>query len=795
MRTLTTQQTATLQCRAGYLVRGRVRVLRSGTWHDLTSLFGRDFLDEATVSEALDAPVATATVRLLREVNGLSCAPLVTDSAVNLVAGVYSALLKEGRTFTVEAAVVPLGMEPESGDWVEIFRGRIDEPDAGGDTVSFTGRDSAGLLQDTLIEDEVQYGSGAGVAVQTVMQSILNDNGLSAFTLYTPTSPAWLLGPYLQRSEPVMDALATLARQLGWEVRWKWRSSAAAFQLTFWSPDRSSTTPAWSFTPEEYQQLGKVSTPLTDVRNAVEVVYSDRADLDVAGNPKRKTALREDATSIAAYGRRFSRIAEGASSNINTLSEAERFGDAFLADLKDAPLGLELEVQLHPFLELGDLVEVEGNGVHFSADQTGAVQALTHTMGSSGCTTRLTLKGKPSLGRLRWLQLEQRPGVAPPSPFTGPGAPVGVTATATTQGVKVAFAGPSTGPVAASYELHLSTSSGFTPDATTLRATSSTTAFSEQTLQAGSTYYVKVVPRDVKGNRGTASSEVSVTAAYLRPGGLQPRVTYAALPLNADFESWPGAAAPPDAFQLSPGTWGTDATREITTVYSGSYAVKLEATAVAARVESDFILCRPGELIVPTAVFRGGLQTYASGYDVSLYVNYYDANFTYLRTDTLATRDTSAAAWLIVGGSQQSIPAFDVRYFKIVCGKTNATAYATIIDSMRCYVFPGPPEESTLSLANSWVNATASPATASYYRDFAKRVHLQGAVKDGMVGANLLSTPLPAGYRPMATRQFLVAGGAAGLTATVEVYTTGHIIVVNGSNTYVSLDGISFRAD
>ncbi|MBN1206357.1 MAG: hypothetical protein JXB05_15695, partial [Myxococcaceae bacterium] len=316
MRTLTASQDAALECAAGYSTFARVKVLRGATWHDLTELFEQrlNFLDEVSWTEAVDSPVGSADVRLRREANGYSLAPLITGSPANLVSGSYSPLLAEGATFTVEVAVLPLGMAPQA--WTEVFRGRIDEVDAGEEGVSFTGRDyGGGLLQDTFIEAEAEYGSTMGTAVEDVLQSLLDDNGLSAFTLYTPTSPSWNLGRYIQKCEPVADAMAALARQLGWEWRYKWLSSGAGtgdFRLWFWSPDRAATVPVATFGPGAYRTLGEVRTSIADVRNAVEGVYLDRADLDAAGNPKRKTVLVTDATSIAANGRRFMRVAEGA---------------------------------------------------------------------------------------------------------------------------------------------------------------------------------------------------------------------------------------------------------------------------------------------------------------------------------------------------------------------------------------------------------------------------------------------------------------------------------------------------
>jgi hypothetical protein len=800
MRTLTAQQEAALECTAGYGTHARVKVLRGATWHDLTALFEQrlDFLEEVSWSEAMDSPVASAQVRLRREVNGTSLAPLLTTSRANLVSGSYSPLLSEGATFTVEVAVMPLGMAPTSTDWVDAFRGRIDEVDAGEEGLAFSGRDyGGGLLQDTYIETEVEYGSTLGTAVQTVMQSILTANGLSAFTLYTPVSPSWALGRYIQKGEPVADALAVLARQLGWEWRYKWLSSGpgtGAWRLWFWSPDRAATVPVWSFAAGTYRQLGELRTSIEDVRNAIEVVYFDRADLDAAGNPKRKTVLVSDATSITAHGRRFMRVAEGATSNINTSSEATTLAGRALADLKDKPLGVALEVDLHPGLELGDLVALPANQVHFSAQQTAAVQSLTHTVNATTASTKLVLRGKPSTSTRVWLSMEQRPGIAPTSPFSGPSAPSNLAAVATASGFRLRFDPPTVGPGAAGYELHVSTTNGFTPSSSTRVDTADATEFTRNDLTPGTTYYLRVVPRDAKGNRGTASSQVTVTPRYVEPRALQPDVSVAQLPLNADFQAANVSGAQPDAWEVTAGTWSTDLQEETTTVYSGTRAVRFNATAVAARLTSGFFLLRPGDMIIAEASFYGGITAYSSGNDAGVYLMLYDASFNLIGAPVLVdSRDTGVAAWLPLGrGKITTVDVFSsARYGRVSIGKTAAAAYEVLFDSARVFISPRLENRRDPTLLNSWLNYTLNNRDgARYYKDATGHVHLEGVIQGGTVGT--VAFNLPSGFRPSFTRDFAVVSAAG--AGYVEVGSGGDVKIVAGSSTFTSLDGIRFRA-
>ncbi len=140
-----------------------VRVLvkdAGGTWRDLTTYAGVNVLKSVQWSEAASEPHRTADVTLTREVFKLSYSPWVGASAINrgfVHTASPVALLQLTREFRIDAAVVPMGREPASGDWLTVFRGRIDNVDPGGGELKFGGRDLAGRLADQQIKRELVY--------------------------------------------------------------------------------------------------------------------------------------------------------------------------------------------------------------------------------------------------------------------------------------------------------------------------------------------------------------------------------------------------------------------------------------------------------------------------------------------------------------------------------------------------------------------------------------------------------------------------------------------------------------
>ena len=90
---------------------------------------------------------------------------------------------------------------------------------------------------------------------------------------------------------------------------------------------------------------------------------------------------------------------------------------------------------------------------------------------------------------------------------------------------------------------------------------------------------------------------------------------------------------------------------------------------------------------------------------------------------------------------------------------------------------------------NSWVDYGTTHNKAGYYKSLNGVVHLQGVVKSGTIGQPIFT--LPTGYRPSKTLLFTVpSNGAFGV---LEIQTDGDVIATTGNNTYVSLEGVSFR--
>jgi len=377
-----------------------------------------------------------------------------------------------------------------------------------------------------------------GMSIEAILGGMLFDNttkiGITTVpAVWTPTTPGYWRNPMIVAEAPLLEAMRALAQEIGWDVRLRWspgslHSTWGSWRLCLSSPDRAKTTPDVTLSDSEYTLLPRVESSLSTVRNVVRLSYSDPADLGPDGAPRRKTVTASDAASIAKYGRRFCGIAAGSSNNINSGAEATLLANAILSDVSDPGLEVDVETGYRWNLELADLVGLAANWYHFTADQQAAVYGYSHTLSRDRCTTRLQLRGKPAIGVMRWLEIQSTPGIAQPSTGITPPGPIkgSITVTDTVKGAVIKYKPPrqSTGkpPVAppgpgewGTTELHLSTSSSFTPSSSTLVAQGRTDSFVVAGRTPGVLLYGRLVLLDGLGNRSSVSDQFVVLPAYV----------------------------------------------------------------------------------------------------------------------------------------------------------------------------------------------------------------------------------------------------------------------------------------
>ena len=646
MRTTTTQEDNVIASKhRSVYVRVYIDSNGSGSFVNATALAGRDWLHSIDYGEDVDSPGQDAIVRLWREQFALSLSPGVTGNRL-------SSYVAIGRAIYIETATVPMHSEPVSGDWREVFRGQIDEIHWQKNPMELRCRDQHGTVMDTFIESQATYGGGgAGVDdLEDVIQEILDDNmGGSAPTLYVPSASSWTLSEYVQMKQPTMEAIRVLAQQIGWDVRYKWHEGTTAFRLTLFEPDRSNTTPDYTIPEDGYFEPTQVAISRAGIRNAVRVTYGSGAD--------RTTYTATDGTSISKYGRLFCEIVEDAASNIDSATEAQAFAEAIRDDLKEPNVDLSVPLPYNYALELGDLLRFPANDYHFSANQDLAIVSIRHSLTDKQQHTTVSLRGAPSGGFTRWLEMESRRGLAPPPDVLNPNAPSNTAVQASTGSIIISYDEPTHIDWALT-EVYVDVSSiadpgaGNRPSSSLLAASGRQTRFEITGLVPGTTYYARLIVVDTSGNVSSIGSQVSTATTYVGPNDVHPKNPEKNLIENGEFTIWtPSTSAqreaePPDRWttgHYSGGQiviadlWNKGVAPDIdytATNKSGDYALTL-GTANGAYTAPGVVYAE----LVPVVGDRLYEIKAIVGYsllsqpDLEAYIDYFDASESFISSD------------------------------------------------------------------------------------------------------------------------------------------------------------------
>lgn len=429
MRSATVAELAALAANEqGHFVRVEVRD-SDGEWRDLCRLDAlKDWMINVQVEcERVDQPVSQATVSIRRDGPlGESLAPFMTASPFNRdLADAYAPLLDFGAPVRIGVLVLERGESPFDGPplfrlvtelgeelltedelmlvfdtlpFKFIFEGRIDRVSWQSDPITLSCSDLGAWLMDTQIEEVLEYGDDAGVAVETVMQEILTDwpSVLGGVLLYVPVSPGWMIRRFEQDRGKVLDAIRALALQIGWDVRFRY-DNAGVFRLTLFEPDRAAATPDYTIGPSRYYDIRQMEVKLDDIRNVVSVPY-----FTVAGAAAVQTA--SDAASIARLGRRFMEIQEAATSNIDSSAEALALAQAAVHDLSMPPVDKEFDIDLCWPLQKDDIIACPANGVHYDQTQQLAIVGLRHELAQGTGRTTVSLRGAVAGAYREWLR-------------------------------------------------------------------------------------------------------------------------------------------------------------------------------------------------------------------------------------------------------------------------------------------------------------------------------------------------------------------------------------------------------
>lgn len=506
-----------------------------GVWRDLTDLYGVDFVQGWEESDGVDDDGASARLTLRRRHHWLSLQPGVATSRPNSTdPGIYDQLVDVARRIKLEEAVLPAGASRDlAGDvhWQLAFDGYIRAVShGGGEEIAVELIDRIRALQVAWVQPnrtpnpdvDFSYASTPTDIEDVLAQQLLDwapaegFGGGDGVTLYVPTSPAFVLdnapgGFTVPATSSVLQAQTDLVdRTIGWLLRYRWDDARQEFRYTLYEPGRGNT---WSasdpqLTSDDIVGWRRIETSDEDIRNDIEVEYGDAADGDNLSVNRRKAVRYTDTLSVNRYWRRYARVSLASVSELSDTAQAGDLCNAILSDLAYPLADIEVDVRARRDIQIGDLVKLIADGEHFDVDVVVAVVGVRHSRGATERRTTLTLRSERPVGRRRrWLDVIDLVSIGdglfpPPTPPTP-------TVTAIQGGLVIDW------PYPANHgnrryretEIHLGTSSGFTPSSSTLvEVVRGKSAATIRNLPGNAKQWARIIHRDEMGNVSEASA-------------------------------------------------------------------------------------------------------------------------------------------------------------------------------------------------------------------------------------------------------------------------------------------------
>jgi hypothetical protein len=277
VRTITAAERATVAAlHVGHYSKFEVQDA-DGVYRDYTQYLNTDWFTGATISESQDQSTMTLNATLLKQTGTLSLSPFRSDSLVNRNAGgSYANAIDAWRKWKLSVAVMREGYPPTGSDWKELCQGRIDVIEWSGDQIIITGRGEEAVLLDFWIAAERQYGSVGGIAMETTLQSQMDDNiGAAVYSLFTPVSPGYLMQPWTQPKDRLFSSMVAVSDKVGDVLRMRYDASNVQ-RLTLFAPNRTASpgSEVWTLGPAEYTAIRKIAIDKQGIRNFIKIRFA-----------------------------------------------------------------------------------------------------------------------------------------------------------------------------------------------------------------------------------------------------------------------------------------------------------------------------------------------------------------------------------------------------------------------------------------------------------------------------------------------------------------------------------------
>lgn len=502
---------------------------------NLSDSYGRDFVVSTKVRFAVGDSGPSGEVSLRREAFAFALSPHNAGSPFNE----SSTLLQGNRRIKIQRAVVPATLsDVPYWAWQTRLSGFIGKVAEAADPMLIEVRGEEHALQQQFIINETSY-TATATALEDQVQTLIDDYEPGSVLNPAPPSSsrylgrvggdtprvwlrdpvAWDLGPYNQGQMTVWDACRRLVEQPGMIFAAWWDDVFQAYRPAIIEPARTKSDIDITLAPELVVDVPKLEQDTTEIRNKATVrIYDVDAPALADGEAAFVEYAATDSVSIANYGLQACSLGDQSAANIDTGTEAQRLVDACVADNAEPLADSSIILRYDGHLDVEDMLRLEPDGRRWDTNLDLAIIGWEDTVSADTQRIEIDLHAKP-VGKPRRLWVvdfievitPRRKKVAPP-------VLTNVVTNALDGAVEIKFA-PPIGRLRRQIdrvEIHASITPGFTPSSSSLVGIARHNRFRVEADfdRLGLPLYLRAVPRDMRGNVGPATTEVSVSPRH-----------------------------------------------------------------------------------------------------------------------------------------------------------------------------------------------------------------------------------------------------------------------------------------
>jgi hypothetical protein len=377
-----------------WLVRVYVRRRGATEWVNLSEVAGADWVTELSVRGATpDSPVTQFTINLIRQSDGRSVAPGMTQDPFNQVSGTFNPLIHPDDDVQAYFANLAKTAPDSTAVWRKVLVGELQNDAWPDNDVVITCNSLDHVIEDTEIEEEEARGApDPGTPLSQEAQGLINRWKDDPVTVWAPDGDGIGIGPYKPAVGKLGRQIRDLAGRQAWSANYVWDNGTGDYRYAVYDPPRDKTTPDLYLAPDQVREIPGLEESNENIRNDFVYVF-----IDSSGRKVTRTYRTVYPAGGPTYRRRPMRIVD--TEIVKTAAAADLILQHASHDLSRPLAQKRVRIHFNPYLSLHDVIQFSADDQRFDISTIWSVVGVSHTLNATDKFTDVDLRAGGPVGQ------------------------------------------------------------------------------------------------------------------------------------------------------------------------------------------------------------------------------------------------------------------------------------------------------------------------------------------------------------------------------------------------------------